>query len=86
MRDINNYSEKYSLHSFEEYKVQYRRKKLLEIIEAYHPKSILEIGCGNEPLFQYVEDVHFTVVEPSSDFYENAVNLLEGVGGGVKLP
>lgn len=82
MRDIKNYSEKYSLHSFEEYKVQYRRKKLLEIIKAYHPKSILEIGCGNEPLFQYVEDVHFTVVEPSADFYDNAVHLSKKEGGG----
>lgn len=75
MRDIEDYSKKYSVVGFEEYKVLYRRKKILEIIEAYHPKNILEIGCGKEPLFLYVENTRFTVVEPSKEFYNNAVNL-----------
>lgn len=77
MRDIEHYSEKYSEHGFEEYKVLYRRKKLLEIIDRFHPKNILEIGCGNEPLFLYVDNVNFTVVEAAPDFYENAVALAE---------
>ena len=85
MRNITNYAEKYSLHSFEEYKVMYRRKKLIEIIGAYHPKSILEIGCGYDPLFQYVDDAQFTVVEPASDFYQNAVNLSRGGGRTVLI-
>ncbi|MCM1261960.1 MAG: class I SAM-dependent methyltransferase [Butyrivibrio sp.] len=75
MRDIVNYSEKYAEHSFEEYKVFYRRRKILEIIDKVHPRSILEIGCGSEPLFLYVNNVDFTVVEASPNFYENAVKL-----------
>ncbi len=54
MRNIENYVEKYTKAGFEDYKVLYRRKKILEVIEKYHSKKILEIGCGMEPLFQYV--------------------------------
>lgn len=72
MRDIADYSNKYLLPSFEEYKVLYRRRKILEIVEKYRPASILEIGCGYEPLFQYIRDVRFTVVEPADAFYEKA--------------
>lgn len=75
MRDIADYANKYTEPGFEEYKVFYRRKKLMEIIEAYQPKRILEIGCGSEPLFQYVENVEFTVIEPSQIFYNHALEL-----------
>lgn len=85
MRDIESYSEKYSVGGFEEWKVFYRRRKLLEIIEAYRPKKILEIGCGYEPLFQYVQNAEFTVVEASTEFYENAVKLSENSAKKVKI-
>lgn len=78
MRDIDEYAKKYSLSGFEKYKVFYRRKKLLEIIETHSPKNILEIGCGSEPLFKYIENVKFTVVEPAQEFYDNALALAEG--------
>lgn len=75
MRDIQNYAEKYDMPGFEEYKVYYRRRKILEFIEKYQPRNILEIGCGKEPLFEYVNDVAFTIVEPSETFYYNALEL-----------
>lgn len=78
MRDIGDYSKKYMVPGFEKYKVIYRRKRLLETIERYKPEKVLEIGCGKEPLFLYASDIHFTVVEPSDDFYENAVTLAKG--------
>lgn len=80
MRNIVSYSERYDAQGFEKYKVIYRRKKILEVIEKYHPKNILEIGCGREPLCQYVKNASFTIVEPSLDFYNNAVNLCRGSG------
>lgn len=78
MRDIEDYSKKYAVPGFEKYKVFYRKKKLLEVINDFQPQNILEIGCGSEPLFLSVPDIRFTVIEPSSDFYNNAVKLSEG--------
>lgn len=77
MRNISDYSEKYLLPGFETYKVFYRRKKLLEIIEKRRPENILEIGCGCEPLFQYVHNAKFTVVEPSDIFFIQMVALAD---------
>lgn len=85
MKDIQAYSEKYLIPGFEEYKVIYRRKKILEIIEQYRPKNILEIGCGTEPLFQYVENTDFTIVEAAQDFYQNAVDMSKDKAGSIKV-
>lgn len=77
-RDIVNYEENYSnaVCGFEKYKVLYRRRKIIEIIEQYSPQNILEIGCGMEPLFGYVNgEKKFTIVDPAEKFYENAKNL-----------
>lgn len=76
-RDIIDYEENYAndVLGFEKYKVIYRRRKILEIMERFHSKNILEIGCGLEPLFCYVEGSRFTIVEPSDKFFENAEKL-----------
>lgn len=73
-----DYEKDYSslVNGFEKYKVIYRRKKVLEIIDFFQPKSILEIGCGLDPLFCHVVGGQlFTIVEPSEKFYENARRL-----------
>lgn len=77
MRDIEDYTSHYLEHGFEDYLVVYRRKKILEIMRKYSPKNILEIGCGMEPLFSYVDwDVdRYTIYEPSKTFCDNAVKL-----------
>ena len=51
MRDIKKYTERYKEPNFEDYQLVYRRRKILEILNKYQPLSILEIGCGMEPLF-----------------------------------
>ena len=79
MRDIDKYAEDYAQKDFESYQVKYRRKLVLEQIAKYKPHNVLEIGCGMEPLFLYVEDATFTIVEPSAKFCENARLLLGGV-------
>ena len=80
MRDIEDYAKKYQANDFElEYKVPYRRKHVLEIVEAFPHDSILEIGCGLESLFSSVRNFKAgTVVEPSSDFAEKA-RAIKGV-------
>lgn len=77
MQDIEQYTDNYIKPSFEEYQVFFRRMKVLEIIEKYKPKRILEIGCGMEPLFQYLDNDYeiFCVIEPSDVFYKNAIKL-----------
>lgn len=77
MRDIKNYTESYSRSAFEKYQAVFRRRKTLEILKRYCPKRILEIGCGLDPLFQYVDwpVTDYTIVEPSDIFIENARSL-----------
>lgn len=87
MRDINQYSDNYLVQDFEIYQVEYRRKKIIEQICKYYPQRILEIGCGSEPLFQYVEGKEWVIVEPSKAFCKIAekkkgrsdhVNIIQG--------
>lgn len=80
MRDIDKYADGYVkvlLKEFESYQVKYRRRMVLEQIEKYKPHQILEIGCGMEPLFCWAKNKDFTIVEPSTDFCENAKKLAE---------
>lgn len=80
MRDIKRYTDDYNQPNFEDYQVMYRRKKVLEVMEKYHPKRIIEIGCGREPLFQYIDWEYdcYVVVEPSENFFNNAKELSKG--------
>jgi len=76
MRNIEDYTNKYISEdiSFETYQVQYRRKKVLEQIALYKHDDILEIGCGREPLFEYLKEYKsMTIVEPSNEFFHIAV-------------
>lgn len=76
MRDIIDYSIKYAVEGFEDYQVKYRRRKIVEIIDKHQPKSILEIGCGMQPLFQFLdESVECAVVEPADNFFQNALRI-----------
>ncbi|HEC1775621.1 TPA: hypothetical protein R1726_001570, partial [Campylobacter lari] len=57
-RNIEQYTQSYinKEHSFEEIMVYYRRKKVLEILNKYNPKNILEIGCGLDSIFNYYKN------------------------------
>lgn len=81
MRDIKDYTKKYVNLVFEDYQVMYRRKQVLKILEQYSHKRVLEIGCGMEPLFKYLdckEYEQYVVVEPSEQFCKNAVQISSG--------
>ena len=74
-RDISNYQEEYGKHSFENIMVEYRRKCVLEQMEKYNTHTVLEIGCGHEPIMKYFDNYHrMVIVEPGDDFYNSAIN------------
>jgi 2-polyprenyl-3-methyl-5-hydroxy-6-metoxy-1,4-benzoquinol methylase len=76
MRDINNYVKEYKNHDFEQIQVGFRRKKILERLNLYPHKHILEIGCGFDPVFQYMDNFDsMTVVDPGIEFIEHAKNI-----------
>lgn len=73
-RDITNYQEEYDKHSFENIMVEYRRKCVLEQMEKYNTQTILEIGCGHEPIMKYYSNYErMVVVEPGDDFYNSSL-------------
>lgn len=74
MRDIDKYTTNYLVQDFEIYQVEYRRKMIAGQIEKYQPYRILEIGCGKEPLFQYIKGKEWVIVEPSKAFCQIAEN------------
>ena len=77
MTDINRYTTEYLRHydeeSFELFLIGARRQRVLKSIRKYPHKSILEVGCGVEPLFMFLEDYDaYTVVDPSEEFVRRA--------------
>lgn len=74
MRDLNDYKEQYMLNNpFEPYMVKYRRNNIIKYINNYKSESILEIGCGSEPLFKYLESFRrLVVIEPVKKFTDIA--------------
>lgn len=76
MRDIEKYEKEYEADDFEFYQAKYRKKKILETINKYPHKSILEIGCGLDPFFNYVDDYgSYTFFEPGKEFFSKAVQM-----------
>lgn len=74
-RNLDNYQEEYDNHTFEDIMVEYRRKCVLEQMEKYSTRNVLEIGCGHEPIMKYFDNYNrMVIVEPGDDFYNNAVN------------
>ncbi|WP_234284776.1 class I SAM-dependent methyltransferase [Campylobacter molothri] len=79
-RDIEKYSQDYinNEYNFEEIMVHYRRKKVLETLNKYNPKNILEIGCGTDSIFNYYKNFNkVIIIEPSDIFFNKAIRDLE---------
>lgn len=78
MRDLEDYQKKYRFEPGEKTQVLLRRKHVIEIMEKYPHDSIIEIGCGLEPLFMHFSDYKkMAVVEPGHDFVTRAKKLAE---------
>lgn len=78
-RNIDDYTRQYHALPFEPIQANYRRALVLREIERIAPRKLLEIGCGNFPLFTDLGDeVDITVIEPAAEFASNAYKLAEG--------
>lgn len=76
MRDLERYQSDYASLPFEQTQAAFRRRRIIEHLERFRPARILEVGCGEEPLFlhyQNCEAMH--VVEPAARFHEHAERL-----------
>ena len=77
-RDLVDYAEQYRELPFEAVQVAYRRRLVLARVAAHRPRRVLEIGCGEAPLFLDLPDVAVTVVEPAPAFAARARVLADG--------
>lgn len=78
-RDIEKYIQDYRSSDFEKVMVHYRRKQVLQSINMYPHCRILEIGCGEQPLFTDIVDFEeYVIVEPASSFCKNAFAVANG--------
>lgn len=78
MRDIEKYTNDYLSddYDFEKIQVKYRRKKVLEILNQYKPKRILEVGSGADSIANYYTNFEkFVVVEPSEVFIKQCIKI-----------
>ena len=77
MRNLDDYQKQYTKNNpFEPNMVRYRRKNIMKFINKYNPKSILEIGCADDPLFRYLNNFQkYIVVEPVKKFCDLAVKF-----------
>lgn len=84
MRDIQDYEAKYQEEPCEKYQVKYRREKILDLMLSCKHDTVLEIGCGMEPLFEYVSDYkQMVIVEPGDTFILNAERKARESGSNV---
>ncbi len=72
---IIHYQDNYlNQYDFEVQMVKYRRKLVLERLNAYQPRVVVEVGCGSELLYQHYLQAEgavdqWVIVEPGSEFY-----------------
>ena len=81
MRDIQDYEAKYQEEPCEKYQVKYRREKILELMLSCKHETVLEIGCGMEPLFEYVNDYKQMVIVCIQGFFEEKIDQIKATCG-----
>lgn len=77
-RDLVNYAVQYRALPFEPLQVAFRRRRVLAQVRAQAPRRLLEIGCGELPLFVELPGMETTVVEPAPAFAATARGLAAG--------
>ncbi len=75
MRDLQNYSHEYAQQPFESYQVEYRKRMVVDVIQRNNHKTILEVGCALNPLFNFFTDFEqLTILEPTKMFFDKTVD------------
>jgi SAM-dependent methyltransferase len=75
---INDYTRAYQAdYGFESVMVKARQRLILELLESKQPQVIVEVGCGNELLYERALDAgqsfsQWVIVEPSAQFADMA--------------
>ncbi len=73
VRDLDVYQANYASLPFEESQARYRKRKIVESLTKFEARSILEIGCGFDPIFNHYDAFdHCTIVEPGDEFVRRA--------------
>lgn len=80
-RDLVDYVAQYRGLPFEPLQIAFRRRRVLARVAAHAPRRLLEIGCGESPLFLDLPGMDAVVVEPAPPFAENARRLAAGRPG-----
>jgi len=78
MRNYEKYAVDYldADNTFEHYAVKYRREVVLSSIKRHNATKILEIGCGAESIFEFLENKQGFIIEPSNHLLNIAKNKL----------
>lgn len=74
-RDLADYATQYRALPFEPVQLAYRRRLVLARVAAHAPRRLLEIGCGDAPLFTDLPRTESVVVEPAPAFAARAREL-----------
>jgi len=75
-RNMTEYVYEYRALPFEPIQIEYRRRLVLDQIARIAPQHLLEIGCGEFPLFTDLPiSIKVTVVEPAAAFADIARSL-----------
>lgn len=68
-RNIGAYEQAYLSSDFEATQATMRKRMLLNLLQAWQPQRVLEVGCGTDPLFNHWPAFErWTVVEPGPRF------------------
>lgn len=64
-RDLRTYLNEYNLLPFERSAEKYRRKAVVGALRELQPQSLIEVGCGQDSIFNYLDPAILgTIVEP----------------------
>src|SRR5262249_10822982 len=75
---VERYLEQYRDGTFETILVEVRRRRVLEAMQNYPHRAVLEVGCGVEPTFLRCDGYdRYVVVEPAETFAQRAESLAE---------
>ena len=81
MNETELYSQNYQNLEFEREISDLRRRVTLSRINFYGSNRCLEVGCGLDPLFQYLDpNMDTLTVEPNAEFFQNARKLAKKFG------
>jgi SAM-dependent methyltransferase len=79
MYSQNEYQLKYQNLNFEDKLRKYRMQYIVDYLKTIKSNKILEIGCGNDPIFLCYDDYELMdIIEPGKYFYDDTKSKIGG--------